>query len=177
MPAAEAVARRIITLMQNNMDHTDYLWLQEEFGMEWLPPNIEPIRSTSSKKVGVPYSGGMLAGEWQLKIRVDTGTADGSARREQKAQQFLQGMMPFMSAGVVNNVEVLRKFLNDIGIVNPDRFIAPQPAVQAAPTGQPGGMASPAGQNATALGSGATGAGLPPGMEALMAQAGMKGGG
>lgn len=175
--AMEEVARRIITLMQHNMDQTDYLWLQEEFGMDWLPPTDlgPPIPNPRSKKVGVPYSGSMLAGEWQLKIRVDTGTADGSARREQKAQQFLQGMMPFMSAGVVNNVEVLRKFLTDTGIVNPDRFIAPQPAMQAPPTGVPGGMPSPAGQNATAVGGGATGAGLPPGMEQLMAEAGQRG--
>lgn len=175
--AMEEVARRIITLMQNNMDQTDYLWLQEEFGMDWLPPTDmgQPVMNPRSKKMGVPFSGSMLAGEWQLKIRVDTGTADGSARREQKAQQFLQGAMPFMSSGTANNIEIFRKYLSDIGIVNPDRFLAPQAPVQAPPTGVPGGMPSPAGQNATAVGSGATGAGLPPGLESLLAEAGQRG--
>ena len=169
--AMESVARRMLVLMQQNMDAHDYIWLQQEFGMEFPPaeqglpaPAPDPFRRRSAHA----YNGATLAGEWQLKIRVDTGTADGPARRKEAAMQFLQSMMPFIQSGTANVVEVMNKVLRDgYNIQDVTRFLAPAPAVQAPPTGQPGGIASPAGQNATA-----PGAGLPPGMEALMAQAG-----
>lgn len=178
--AMEEVARRILVLMQNNMTQTDYVWLQNEIGTDFPPPSNgkEIYQDQKHKRLAYPVTGIDLGGEWKLKIRVDTGTADGPANRQQKAQQFLQAMMPFVTAGTANIPEVMKYVLrNGFGITNPEIYMAPTPAVQAPPTGQPGGMASPGGSNATAVGQGATGAGLPQGMEALMAQAGQMGGG
>lgn len=171
--AMEEVARRILVLMQKNLDQHDYVWLQDQFGLKFPEPDQRlppPAPDPYNKRTSHPYDGITLAGEWQLKIKVDTGTADGPIRRQQQAMQFLQVMTPFLASGSANQIEVMLYVLkNGFGIPNPERFLAPQPAVQAPPTGDVAGMASPAGANAPAVG-----AGQPPGMEAQMAQHGLK---
>lgn len=173
--AMEESARRIITLMQTNLDTTEWVKLQAEFGLtlpEPMDPEQQPVYDDKNKILFYPFNGNDLGGEWEFKIAVDTGTVDGPARREQRALQMLQAMMPLAQAGVVNLQELLKHVLrNGFGIVDPQRFLAPQAPVQAPPTGQMGGMGTPGGSTALPLGQG-----LPPGLEQLMAQAGQMGG-
>lgn len=173
--AMEESARRIISLMQANMDTTEWVKLQAEFGLELpepLTPDVQPIQDPRNKAIFYPFNGADLGGEWEFKIAVDTGTVDGPARRQQRALQMMQTLMPLAQAGVVNLQELLKYALrNGFGITDPERFLAPMAPMQAPPTGQMGGMGTPGGQPALPVGQG-----LPPGMEQMLAQAGQMGG-
>lgn len=173
--AMEESARRIIALMQSNLDTVDWVKLQTEFGLtlpEPMDPEQQPVIDDKNKVMFYPFNGADLGGEWEFKIAVDTGTVDGPARREQRSMQLLQAMMPLAQAGVVNLQELLKYVLrNGFGIVNPQQFLAPMAPMQAPPTGVIGGMGTPGGSSATPVGQG-----LPPGLEQMLAQAGQMGG-
>ena len=173
--AMEESARRIVVLMQTNLDSTEWVKLQTEFGLtlpEPVNPDQQPVMDEKNKVMFYPFNGADLGGEWEFKIAVDTGTVDGPARREQKALQMLQALVPLAQAGVVNLQELLKHVLRSgFGIADPQRFLAPQAPVQAPPTGQIGGMGTPGGTSALPVGQG-----LPPGLEQMLAQAGQQGG-
>ena len=169
----EQIARDLITLAQHHLSDTAWVRLQQDFDISLPPPpSGVPVQQDLKGNLYYPFNGSDLAGEYEFKVVAGSTAPDSEQQRKQQAIQLFQLAMPLAQAGVFNLMELGRWLLRyGFDIADADKFLAPTPAMYAPAGGAPGNVGTPGGSEGTAPGGG-----LPPQLEALMAESGRRGG-